>query len=54
MIVGSPTTVKERIEALAAAYGTEEVVAVTITHSYEHRLRSYELLTDAFELHKRE
>lgn len=50
MIVGSPATVKRRIEALAAAYETEEVVAVTITHSFEHRLRSYELLADVFQL----
>ena len=53
MIVGSPETVKQRIEALAAAYGTEEVVAVTITHSFSHRLRSYELLADAFQLQPR-
>lgn len=52
MIVGSPATVKDRIEALASAYDTEEVIAVTITHSFEHRLRSYELLADVFELNK--
>lgn len=50
MIVGSPETVKQRIESLAAAYETDEVVAVTITHSFAHRLRSYELLADAFQL----
>ena len=28
----------------------QEVVAVTITHDYDDRLRSYELLADAFAL----
>lgn len=53
MIVGSPETVKAGIDKLARAYGTDEVIAVTITHSFEHRLRSYELLADAFELRRR-
>lgn len=50
MIVGSPRTVKERIEALANAYGVKEIIVVTITYHFEDRLRSYELLADAFEL----
>lgn len=52
MIVGSPTTVKEKIEALAAAYETDEIVVVTIAHQFEDRLRSFELLAEAFELQK--
>lgn len=50
MIVGSPSTVKEQITALAKAYETNEVIAVTITHDFQHRLRSFELLADAFQL----
>ncbi|WP_054949094.1 LLM class flavin-dependent oxidoreductase [Numidum massiliense] len=48
MVVGSPRTVKDELTAMAAAYGVEEVIAVTITYRHEDRLRSYELLADAF------
>lgn len=54
MIVGSPSTVKKKIEALATAYETEEVVVVTIAHQFEHRLRSFELLAEAFELQQKQ
>lgn len=50
MIVGSPETVKSKIEQLAEAYGTDEVIVVTNAHQYEHRLRSFELLAEAFQL----
>lgn len=49
-IVGTPEQVKERLLALSAAYGVEELVVVTITESFETRLRSYELLAWAFGL----
>ena len=41
---------REGIEAVAAEYGAQEVIVVTITHDHEARRRSYELLADAFEL----
>ncbi|MBT2558237.1 LLM class flavin-dependent oxidoreductase [Hymenobacter sp. ISL-91] len=50
IISGTPDKVKAEIEALAASYSVNEVVAVTITHDYDDRLRSYELLADAFDL----
>ncbi|MFA8438149.1 LLM class flavin-dependent oxidoreductase [Pueribacillus sp. YX66] len=53
MIVGSPKTVKARIEQLAKAYDTDEVIVVTNAHQYEHRIRSFELLAQAFELEER-
>jgi luciferase family oxidoreductase group 1 len=49
-IVGSPATVRSRLEALAAEYGVDEVMVVTITHEHKARRRSYELLARAFEL----
>lgn len=52
MIVGSPKTVKAKIEELAEAYGADEVMVVTNAHRYEDRLRSFELLAEAFELNK--
>jgi luciferase family oxidoreductase group 1 len=47
-LVGSPATVKPGIEALAAEYGAEEVMIVTITYDHAARRRSYELLAEAF------
>ncbi|ARS37607.1 LLM class flavin-dependent oxidoreductase [Pontibacter actiniarum] len=50
VVSGTKEQVKQQLEALAAQYGVEELVVVTITHSFEDRLRSYELLAEAFEL----
>ena len=49
-IVGSPQTVREKIEALAAEYGADEAMIVTITYDHAARRQSYELLADAFGL----
>ena len=49
-IVGSPHTVKQRVEALAAEYGADEAMIVTITYEHAARRQSYELLADAFGL----
>ncbi|WP_234462411.1 LLM class flavin-dependent oxidoreductase [Adhaeribacter terrigena] len=50
MISGTPAKVKPRLEKLAQDYGVDEIVAVTITHDFADRLRSYELLAEMFEL----
>jgi luciferase family oxidoreductase group 1 len=49
-IVGAPDKVRAQVEELAAAYGADEVIVVTITHDHAARRRSYELLADAFDL----
>ena len=49
-IVGSPSTARARIEELAAEYGADELMVVTITHDHAARRRSYELLAEAFGL----
>ena len=49
-IVGAPATVKQEIEELAALYGAEEAMIVTITHGHDVRRRSYELIAEAFGL----
>lgn len=48
MIVGTKEQVKEQLVALSKAYGIEEIMAVTITHHFEDKLRSYRLLQEAF------
>jgi len=47
-IAGAPEQVREGLLALAAGYGVEEVVVVTITHDVKARFRSYELLAQIF------
>jgi alkanesulfonate monooxygenase SsuD/methylene tetrahydromethanopterin reductase-like flavin-dependent oxidoreductase (luciferase family) len=49
-IAGSPATVRAQIDELAARYGVDEVVVVTICHDFQARLRSYELLARAYDL----
>jgi luciferase family oxidoreductase group 1 len=49
-IAGAPEQVRERVLALAADYGVDELVVVTITHDFKARLRSYELLAQVFGL----
>lgn len=50
MIVGSPTTVRKGVDELTRAYGADEFMAVTIVWGHDDRIRSYELLADAFAL----
>ncbi|MGH7348930.1 MAG: MsnO8 family LLM class oxidoreductase, partial [Candidatus Rokuibacteriota bacterium] len=49
-VVGTPEQVRERLLGMAADYQADELIVVTITHDFKARLRSYELLADAFEL----
>jgi luciferase family oxidoreductase group 1 len=49
-VIGNPDQVRAGIEEIAQAYGTDEVIAVTITYDHEARRRSYELLAEAFDL----
>jgi luciferase family oxidoreductase group 1 len=49
-IIGSPETVRAGVESLAADYGADEVIVVTITHDHGARRRSYELLAEAMNL----
>src|SRR4051812_16355683 len=49
-IIGSPERVRAGIEAVAAEYGAEEIIVVTITHEHAARRRSYELIAEAFGL----
>ena len=50
MIVGSPLTVRDRIDELLARSGADELMAMTNVHDAADRLRSYELLAEAYSL----
>lgn len=49
-VTGTPEQVKTRILELAQAYGVDEFVVLTICFDFKDRLRSYELLAEAFGL----
>ena len=49
-IVGTPPQVHQQLLDLAQTYGVQELVVVTICHDFTARLRSYDLLADAFGL----
>jgi luciferase family oxidoreductase group 1 len=46
-VIGSPDTVRAGLEEVAAEYGAEELIVVTITHEHAARRRSYELIAEA-------
>jgi luciferase family oxidoreductase group 1 len=49
-IVGSPETVRAGLERIAADYGADELILVTITYDHGARRRSYELVAEAMGL----
>jgi luciferase family oxidoreductase group 1 len=50
LIVGSPATIRESVEEVAAEYGADEVLLVNILYDHAARRRSYELVAEAFDL----
>jgi luciferase family oxidoreductase group 1 len=49
-VLGAPATVRAQLEEVVNSYGAEEAIVVSITYSHEARVRSYELLAEAFAL----
>lgn len=49
-ITGSPANARRAIDALIAEYGADEALLVTITPDYPSRIRSMELIADAYSL----
>jgi len=52
-VAGDPAQARERLCALAEEFGVEELVVVNTCHSFEARLKTYELLAGAFGLEGR-
>jgi luciferase family oxidoreductase group 1 len=50
IVLGSPATVKARLEALAAQYAADELLVLTITGDYASRAESYRLVAREFGL----
>jgi luciferase family oxidoreductase group 1 len=53
-IVGSPETVEAGIREVAASYGAQEVIVVSIVYDHAARRRSYELIAETFGLERAE
>lgn len=49
-VIGTPESVKQRLLDLQQQYQADELMVITITGDYASRLRSYELLAEAFGL----
>jgi len=49
LVVGTPQTVRARIEALVHEAGADEAMVMTLAHDPRARCRSYELLANVFE-----
>jgi len=52
-IVGNPETVRGKLIDMASVLNLDELMIVTIVHSHRARMRSHELLAEAFELKAR-
>ncbi|MCU1427869.1 MAG: luciferase family oxidoreductase, group 1 [Actinomycetia bacterium] len=52
-IVGSPETVRDQLDELAATTGADELMITTMVHSHAARVRSYELIADVMEARPR-
>ena len=50
IVVGGPEKVRDELQALATGHAADELMLVTITHDHEDRVRSYELIAEAFDL----
>ena len=50
VVLGTPAAVKQRLLEIQSAFEADELMVITITGDYATRLRSYELLAEAFEL----
>ncbi|HEX5727158.1 MAG TPA: hypothetical protein VFX98_16895, partial [Longimicrobiaceae bacterium] len=49
-LAGDPAQVRAELLRVAARYGTDELLLVTVTHDFGARLRSYELVAEAMGL----
>ena len=53
IVSGTPDEVKQQLLNLAANLGVNEIMVTSMTHSQNDRIRSFELLAEAFELKKK-
>ncbi|MEJ0048467.1 MAG: hypothetical protein WDN04_21900 [Rhodospirillales bacterium] len=49
-LIGTPEQVVDRMLDLMGLFEADEIIVLTVAASYQARMRSYELLAEAFEL----
>jgi alkanesulfonate monooxygenase SsuD/methylene tetrahydromethanopterin reductase-like flavin-dependent oxidoreductase (luciferase family) len=47
-VLGAPAAVSEQLQDVVSSYGADEAIVVSITYDHEARMRSYELLAEAW------
>ena len=50
LLFGTPDKVKAEIEAMAERYDTDEFIILSNCYEFSARVRSYELIAEAFDL----
>ena len=50
LVIGNPDEVRVELTEIAEAYRVDELIVLTIAHDHAARVRSYELIAEAFEL----
>ena len=53
IFVGSPATVRAKLEPMIAACGADELMVITAVYDHEARKKSYDLLAGAFGLERK-
>lgn len=52
LVLGDPMAVREQLEELVERYRVDELMITTMVYDHAHRLRSYELVADAWQLNQ--
>ncbi len=53
LVTGTPDAIRAELLRIAERCGVSEILAVTVTHDFAARVRSYELLAEVMELEPR-
>jgi alkanesulfonate monooxygenase SsuD/methylene tetrahydromethanopterin reductase-like flavin-dependent oxidoreductase (luciferase family) len=49
-VVGAPEQVRDELERMAGSLKVEELMIIAVLHDYQARLRSYQLIAEAFNI----
>ena len=52
-VVGAPEQVRDELERMASNLQVEEMMIIAVLHDYQARLRSYQLIAEAFNIPSR-
>ena len=52
LVIGDPISVREQLEELVDRYQVDELMITTMVYNHDDRLRSYELVADAWQINQ--